>query len=207
MIGVAIVNGVFKHEVRFLLLLGVYTLVSCSRCMCWASCCVHRRTTGTRQAWTCSPTPPQRWCTRMSSPASGTKSTFSSTGTTQRTRCAPPRVCSGSLFGVGSLGFVAQVSDGDSPQSQPALIPSQVRINDTTVVLNQTFSGNVVRRIGLYGFDAGTVWFDEVYAGPDNQVSEANGQCRNYLHLRRPVYVTVSCNSAIVITPLLFLRP
>lgn len=39
----------------------------------------------------------------------------------------------------------------------------QVRIDDTTVVLNATFQGNVVRRLGFYGFDAGTVWFDEVH--------------------------------------------
>jgi hypothetical protein len=38
----------------------------------------------------------------------------------------------------------------------------QVRIDDTTVVLNASFNGSVVRRLGLYGFDAGTVWFDEV---------------------------------------------
>ncbi len=38
----------------------------------------------------------------------------------------------------------------------------QVRIDDTTVVLNATFQGSVVRRLGFYGFDAGTVWYDEV---------------------------------------------
>lgn len=39
---------------------------------------------------------------------------------------------------------------------------AQIRIDDVTVVQNVSFTGTVVRRIGLYAFDAGTVWFDEV---------------------------------------------
>ena len=42
----------------------------------------------------------------------------------------------------------------------------KVRVDDVTVVLNATFKGLAVRRIGLYGLDAGTVWFDEVGASP-----------------------------------------
>lgn len=37
----------------------------------------------------------------------------------------------------------------------------KVRIDDVTVVRNQTFRGAAVRRLGLYAMDSGTVWFDE----------------------------------------------
>ena len=38
----------------------------------------------------------------------------------------------------------------------------KLRIDDVTVVQNVSFSGAVVRRLGLYAFDSGTVWYDEV---------------------------------------------
>lgn len=43
----------------------------------------------------------------------------------------------------------------------------KVRIDDVTVALDVPFRGERVKRLGLYVFDAGTAWFDEVYMGPE----------------------------------------
>lgn len=44
----------------------------------------------------------------------------------------------------------------------------KIRLDDITLVANQTFNGESVRRIGLYVFNAATVWWDEIYAGAED---------------------------------------
>ena len=44
----------------------------------------------------------------------------------------------------------------------------KLRLDDITLVTNAKFNGESVRRIGLYVYDASTVWWDEIYAGAED---------------------------------------
>ena len=44
----------------------------------------------------------------------------------------------------------------------------KIRLDDITLVTNARFNGESVRRIGLYVYDAATVWWDEIYLGAED---------------------------------------
>ena len=65
----------------------------------------------------------------------------------------------------------------------------RVRIDDVTVALDVPFTGSAVRRLGMYMFEAGEAWFDEVYAGPDDTLGFECPQAASdgSLRMSRPV--------------------
>ncbi len=66
----------------------------------------------------------------------------------------------------------------------------RVRIDDELVALDMPFVGATVSRVGLYLFDAGEAWFDEIFVGNDDTMGfecPISTEARDSLRMRRPI--------------------
>jgi len=66
----------------------------------------------------------------------------------------------------------------------------RIRIDDQLVALDMPFHGQAVTRVGVYLFDAGEAWFDELYVGNDDTMGfecPITTQAAAALRMQRPI--------------------